>query len=90
MYYAICDARDGSVWGAAKTMDEAWGNAKKELKDYITFMRHHNQDPEMSYDDLRMHFFINRCSEVVWENHVSSSFPLSQKITADGEIAEGV
>ncbi|QDP46831.1 MAG: hypothetical protein GOVbin406_20 [Prokaryotic dsDNA virus sp.] len=88
MYYAVYDARDGSVWGAGRTMDDAWQNAKEELQAYISFMNHYNQDPEIAFNDLRMHFFLNECSSLVWENHVTSDFPLSQKIVVDGEILE--
>jgi hypothetical protein len=88
MYYAVYDARDGSVWGAGKTMDDAWQNAKEELQAYISFMNHHNQDPEIAFNDLRMHFFLNECSTGVWESHVTSDFPLSQKVIIDGEILE--
>lgn len=90
MYYAIYDARDGSVWGAGKTMDEAWENAKEELQAYISFMSHHNQDPEIAFSDLRMYFLLNECSTGVWENHVMSDFPLSQKVIIDGQVLEEV
>ena len=71
-------------------MDEAWENAKEELQAYISFMSHHNQDPEIAHSDLRMHFFINECSTQVWENHVMSDFPLSQKVIIDGQVLEEV
>tara|TARA_R100000664_G_C2756884_1_gene144891 strand:- start:1909 stop:2214 length:306 start_codon:yes stop_codon:yes gene_type:complete len=86
MYYAVYDARDGCVWGAGRTMDIAWENAKKELQEYIHFMCAYNQDPQIGFEDLRMHFFLNECNDEVWENYVTSNFPLHHK----AKIDEGV
>tara|TARA_B100000519_G_scaffold108549_1_gene94052 strand:+ start:5301 stop:5570 length:270 start_codon:yes stop_codon:yes gene_type:complete len=86
--FAVYDTRDMNVWGAGATIDEAWGRAKEEVSAYIAFLKHHNQKPDLSMDDLMLHFLCAKCTIETWQEHVTQDFPPTQKVKISGGILE--
>ena len=86
--FAVYDPRDMNGWGAGVTIDEAWARAKEEVSSYINFLHHHNQKPDLSMDDLMLHFLCAKCTLETWQQHIMQDFPPAQKATLEDGILE--
>lgn len=83
--FIVYDNRDKNIWGAGITKDEAWNDAREEVSSYVSWLKHHGQKLDISMDDLSNYFRCSECQLQVWQRHILSTSPKTEKaVIIDG------